>query len=137
MINRHTSSGGTPRRDFLRHAAAAAVATGMGNHALLARAIERSGGGLLGTRQTHHEAKAKHLIVLFLTGGFSHVDTFDYKPKLAAYDGKAVPSFGLRPDETRERPLLGSPFRFQAHGESGLTLSELFPLWARSPTNCA
>ena len=42
MINRHTSSGGTHRRDFLRHAAAAAVAAGMGNHALLARAIERS-----------------------------------------------------------------------------------------------
>jgi hypothetical protein len=100
----------------------------MGNHALLARAIERGGGGLLAPRQTHHEAKAKHLIVLFLTGGFSHVDTFDYKPKLAEHDGKAVPSFGLRPDETRERPLLGSPFRFQACGESGLYLSELFPL---------
>ncbi len=128
MINRHTSPNGTHRREFLRQAAGAAVAAGLESHALLARAIERGGGGLLAPRQTHHEAKAKHLIVLFLTGGFSHVDTFDYKPKLAAHDGKAVPSFGLRPDETRERPLLGSPFRFQAHGESGLYLSELFPL---------
>jgi hypothetical protein len=93
----------------------------------LARAVEIHGGGILAPRPTHHEPRAKHLIVIFLTGGFSHVDTFDYKPKLKERDGKPVPSFGLRPDETRERPLLGSPFRFQACGESGLFFSELFP----------
>ena len=76
---------------------------------------------------THHEAKAKNLLIIFLTGGFSHVDTFDYKPALARYHGKSVPSFGLRPDETHDRPLLGSPFRFRACGESGLMISELFP----------
>ena len=73
------------------------------------------------------EPKAKNLIVIFLTGGFSHVDTFDYKPTLSRYHGKSVPSFGLRPDETHDRPLMGSPFRFRACGESGLMISELFP----------
>jgi hypothetical protein len=38
--------------------------------------------------------------VVFLTGGFSHVDTFDYKQSLQRDAGKPVPSFGLRPDET-------------------------------------
>jgi hypothetical protein len=65
--------------------------------------------------------------VVFLTGGFSHVDTFDYKPKLNRDAGKPVPSFGLRPDETANRPLLASPFRFTPRGESGLWISELFP----------
>ena len=78
-------------------------------------------------RRTHHEPKAKNLLIIFLTGGFSHVDTFDYKPALARYHGKSVPSFGLRPDETHDRPLMGSPFRFRACGESGLMISELFP----------
>jgi len=62
-----------------------------------------------------------------LTGGFSHVDTFDYKPVLNRSHGKSVPSFGLRAEETRDRPLLGSPFQFNQHGESGLWISELFP----------
>ena len=98
-----------------------------GLYSALALAAERGGGGLLAPLPTHHEAKAKNLLVIFLTGGFSHVDTFDYKPALARYHGKSVPSFGLRPDETHDRPLLGSPFRFRACGESGLMISELFP----------
>ena len=65
--------------------------------------------------------------MIFLTGGFSHVDTFDYKPALNQYHGKPVPSFGLRSDETGNRPLLGSPFRFRQCGQSGLWVSELFP----------
>ena len=65
--------------------------------------------------------------MLFLSGGFSHVDTFDHKPRLSRDSGKPVPSFGLRSDETLSRPLLGSPFRFQARGQSGLMISELFP----------
>ena len=97
------------------------------NHARLALAAESLGGGLLAPRPTHHEPKARHLIVIFLTGGFSHVDTFDHKPRLNREHGKPVPSFGLRPDETGNRPLLGSPFRFHRRGQSGLLISELFP----------
>ena len=112
---------------MLKAGLASALPLGQAPFAMLARAAELKGGGLLGPRPTHHEPRAKQLIVIFLTGGFSHVDTFDYKPSLSRNHGKPVPSFGLRPDETANRPLMGSPFRFSPRGESGLWISELFP----------
>jgi Protein of unknown function (DUF1501) len=115
----------TGRRSFLKSAAGGV--TGAALYPLLARAAALEGAALLAPRPTHHRAKAQNLIMIFLTGGFSHVDTFDYKPALLRYHGKPVPSFGLRSDETQERPLLGSPFRFQAYGDSGLVISDLFP----------
>jgi hypothetical protein len=115
------------RREILKTAAGAACLLGQAPFALLARAAEVNGGGLLAPRATHHEPRAKSLIVIFLTGGFSHVDTFDHKPSLSRNHGKPVPSFGLRPEETTNRPLMGSPFRFSPRGQSGLWISELFP----------
>ena len=106
------------RRAFLRSSAAAAAGPGL--YSSLALAAERDGGGLLAPLPTHHQPKARNLLIIFLTGGFSHVDTFDYKPALARYHGKSVPSFGLRPDETHDRPLMGSPFRFRASRRVGL-----------------
>lgn len=77
----------------------------------------------LGKKDTHFPARAKRVIFLTMRGGPSHVDTFDYKPKLIADSGQA----GQRPG-TR---LLGSPWAFSQHGESGLWISELFPNVAR------
>jgi hypothetical protein len=114
------------RRQFIKTSALAAAACG-GGYGTLLRAAELDGGGLLAPRPGHHGAKAQHRIVIFLTGGFSHVDTFDYKPALSRRHGQPVPSFGLRSDESGERPLLGSPFRFRPCGASGLWISELFP----------
>jgi hypothetical protein len=105
----------------------AAAAAGPWVHRALTWAAEQDGGGLMGPSRTHHEPKARNLLVIFLTGGFSHVDTFDPKPALTRYHGKSVPSFGLRPDETRDRPLMASPFGFRPRGQSGLEISELFP----------
>jgi hypothetical protein len=110
------------RRAFLK-----SVAGGSGLYSALALAAERGSAGLLAPLLAHHQPRAKNLVIVFLTGGFSHVDTFDYKPMLARYHGKSVPSFGLRADETRDRPLMASPFQFRACGESGLMISELFP----------
>jgi hypothetical protein len=73
----------------------------------------------------HFQPKAKHLIVLFLTGGFSHVDTFDPKPALLRDAGKFVEGASLR--GVAQVPLLASPFEFTPRGESGLMISELFP----------
>ncbi len=114
------------RREFMKASALAAAACGEG-YGTLVRAAELGGGGLLAPRPGHHPARAHNLIVIFLTGGFSHVDTFDYKPALSRHHGQPVPSFGLRSDESGQRPLLGSPFRFRPRGESGLWISELFP----------
>jgi hypothetical protein len=107
------------RREFLR------ASGGLATYTALARAVRAQGGGLLAPRPAAFPGKAKQLVFVFLTGGFSHVDTFDYKPKLARDSGRIVPSVDLRGGG--KQPLLGSPFRFTPRGESGLLISELFP----------
>jgi hypothetical protein len=94
-------------------------------HRSLALAAEVNNAQVLAPQRTHHPAKAKRLIFVFLTGGFSHVDTFDYKPRLLADQGRVVSAVHLRGSD--RLPLLGSPFRFQRHGQAGLWLSEIFP----------
>ena len=63
-------------------------------------------------------------------GGPSQVDTFDYKPRLQAEDGKRLPfspAKNLDPTATVKARLMGSPWKFRQHGQSGLWASELFP----------
>ena len=71
-------------------------------------------------------AKAKHVIVLFLAGGPSHVDMFDPKPALLKYQGQRPDSVDLR-TERQTGGLLPTPFAFQKHGQSGIEVSELMP----------
>ena len=71
----------------------------------------------LAPKPTKFAARAKRVIFLCMDGGPSHVDSFQYKPKLNADDGKP---FG-------RGKLLGSPFAFQQRGESGLWISDIFP----------
>jgi len=76
----------------------------------------------LAPKKTHFPAKAKRVIFLCMEGAPSHVDTFDYKPKLTTDDGKSMRGargFGGK--------LLASPWKFAQHGQGGLWLSELFP----------
>jgi hypothetical protein len=74
----------------------------------------------------HVPATAKRVIFLFMHGGPSHVDTFDYKPLLARDDGKPLP-FDLPPNIDAVPNLLNGPWTFSQHGESGLWGSELLP----------
>ncbi|HVC97591.1 MAG TPA: DUF1501 domain-containing protein [Pirellulales bacterium] len=113
------------RREFLTACSTAGLTASWGLRPSLLRAAEANDGGPLAPKPSHFEAKAKHLVFVFLTGGFSHVDTFDPKPKLAADSGKAVSAESLRDLSTQ--PLLGSPFAFSNRGQSGLPISELFP----------
>jgi hypothetical protein len=81
-------------------------------------------------RGLHHTPRAKRVIFLFMHGGPSQVDTFDYKPKLQQMDGKKLPfapAKNLDPSSTSQAKLLGSPWKFSQHGEAGLWGSELFP----------
>jgi hypothetical protein len=71
------------------------------------------------------------VIFLFMKGGPSHVDTFDYKPLLARDDGKPLPFAKPRVQFAPTGNLLASPWKFQKHGESGIEVSELFPHVAR------
>jgi hypothetical protein len=101
------------------------AAGGLGLRGALSLAAELNGGHPLAPKASHFPARAKQLVMIFLTGGFSHVDTFDPKPRLNSEHGKIVSAAGLR--ETSKLPLLASPFKFTASGKSGLWISELFP----------
>ena len=88
-----------------------------------ASAKDLAHGGGLAPRQPHFPARAKRVIFLCMNGGPSHVDLFDYKPELNKRSG-AASTVG------RERGgahLLGSPFQFAQHGQSGLWMSEILP----------
>ncbi len=76
----------------------------------------------LAPKSPHFPARAKRVIFLCMAGGPSHVDTFDYKPKLITDDGKAFGK-GLRAGAK----LLASPWKFRQSGKSGLWISDLFP----------
>ncbi len=80
---------------------------------------------MLASKRPHFEARAKHVIHLFLLGGPSQVDTFDPKPQLNRFHGKSPPSDAPRSGRKTGK-LLGSPFSFKPYGESGLEVSEIF-----------
>ena len=79
----------------------------------------------LAEKPTHFEPKAKQVVHLFMNGGPSHIDTFDYKPTLEKYHGQPMPDGNLR-TERLTGGLMKSPFKFQQRGQSGLWVSELF-----------
>jgi Protein of unknown function (DUF1501) len=71
-------------------------------------------------------AKAKYCIFLYMYGGPSQMDLFDYKPELQRRDGETV-RIELRRNDIKEGKLLGSKRRFAQHGESGLWCSDALP----------
>jgi hypothetical protein len=82
-------------------------------------------------KQPHFPGKAKHVIHIFANGGPSHIDTFDPKPALARYAGKALPVENLR-TERKTGAAFPSPFKFQKYGQSGIEVSDLFAHVAES-----
>ncbi len=85
----------------------------------------------LAAKPTHHPARAKRIVFLFMKGGPSHVDTFDPKPLLDRDHGKPLPFDLPKVTFAKQGNLLKSPWKFHQHGESGLPVSELFPNVAR------
>lgn len=70
------------------------------------------------TNTIHHPSKVKNVIHIFFSGGQSHIDTWDPKPKLVEMDGQPLPGLnGL---------ACGSPFKFNKCGKSGIEVSEVF-----------
>lgn len=82
----------------------------------------------LAPKKPMFKAKAKAVIFLFMYGGPSHVDTFDYKPQLFKYDGKNVPikTHGRGGHKATGR-VVGPKWDFKQHGQSGAWVSDLFP----------
>src|SRR6476646_827819 len=80
----------------------------------------------LAAKKPHFTPRAKRVIFMFMQGGPSHVDTFDYKPGLERDDGKAASDVAKA-----NRKLMKSPWKFSPSGQSGLMISELFPNLAK------
>jgi hypothetical protein len=118
------------RREMLRKAA-----VGFGNLALASMLADESRGDAsapgaanpLAPKAPHHPPRAKRIIFLFMKGGPSQVDTFDYKPALQRDDGQPLPFPKPRVTFAPTGNLLASPWKFQKYGESGIEVSELFP----------
>ena len=130
-----------PRRQFLRQSgfglSAAALAHLWGSSPLHAVTSHQDGGlrpGIPGF--PNHNPRVKRVIFLCQSGGPSHLDTFDHKPKLTELDGKPMPpSFTegqpIAQLQGKELRVLGPQFAFQKHGESGLEISEALPWTAK------
>ena len=81
----------------------------------------------LASRAPHFPARAKRVIFLFMHGGPSHVDTFDYKPELIKHHGQPLPFEKPRIQFAQTGNLLRSPWKFRQYGQSGAWVSDLFP----------
>jgi hypothetical protein len=113
------------RRDMLKR-----TANGFGLLALSALMARKSYAGLTPkvAPAPQFPVKAKSVIFCFMDGGVSHIESFDPKPKLDALDGKDVRiSKKQNPLRAGLRQWLGSRWKFRQHGESGISVSELFP----------
>ncbi|HUR44401.1 MAG TPA: DUF1501 domain-containing protein [Candidatus Saccharimonadales bacterium] len=136
-------SGQYSRRDFLSRTSGGFGALALGALTRLeARAELRARGVLLDPlnpfkeRTPHFAPRAKSVIFLFMVGGPSQVDTFDYKPELQKLSGKPVPeSIRKATEATRfanvfhgcKDELMGSPYSWKQHGQTGMWVSDLHP----------
>lgn len=75
----------------------------------------------------HHAPKVKRVVQLFMNGGVSQIDSFDYKPLLARRHGESI-DFGIKAAATSQvGAIMQSPFEFRQHGECGRWVSSVFP----------
>ena len=83
----------------------------------------------LASKPTHIPAKAKRVIWIFINGGPSHVDTWDYKPALEKHDGQELEGFDKLTGffANAVGGIMKSPFKFRPRGECGKMVSEIFP----------
>lgn len=113
--------------------AAPAAKSGAGSPSRNPRSEVRNPPNPLAPKSSHSRARAKSVIWLFMNGGPSQVDTWDYKPELEKQDGKEFKGF----DQStgffvgQAGPIMKSPFQFKQHGKSGIWASEIFPSIAR------
>ncbi len=121
------------RRQFFGRTATGIGAAALG--ALLGKDLQAAGTKSLGLPGLpHHQPTAKRVIYLFMSGGPSQMETFDYKPALTGYRGQDLPESirkgqrltGMTSTQTRF-PVVESQFTFAQHGESGAWVSELLP----------
>src|SRR5262249_34727421 len=122
----------TSRREFLFKAGQGFGALALGamlakDGLLPAAAADEAPGNPLAPRPSHHPARARSVIFLFMEGGPSHLDTFDPKPELTRRHGERLPaSFGtvITPMGTGGNSLMASRRTFRQYGKSGIPVSD-------------
>jgi len=118
------------RREWLRRLGAGVGTVGlasvMAEGGLLAPAEAQAASALM-LKKPHFAPRAKRIIQLFMPGGPSHVDTFDYKPDIEKYAGQRPDAVDMKSLRNTQGGLLPSPYRFRQYGESGKWVSEIFP----------
>lgn len=128
FIQSETTSLPGTRRDLLKRSA-----SGFGYLALASMLAEEGivyGNpvhGPVSEPRTHFTPRAKRIIFMFMKGGPSQMDTFEYKPQLQQDHGKEYPYQKPRVLATKTETLLASPWKFKQYGECGKYVSELFP----------
>jgi hypothetical protein len=132
---------GRTRREFLWDAGAGFTSVAMtgllsGDGFLDSQAFAADGASEyvnpLAPKAPHFAPKAKSVIFLFMYGGPSHVDTFDYKPELYGLDGKTIEvKTKGRGGEKNQGRVVGPKWKFKQYGESGQWVSDLFPHLSR------
>jgi len=127
-----TSCPGRLPRALSRRQMLASTSTGFGLMTLSALMADKSYAGLSTDHSGRHfPAKAKNVIFCFMPGGVSHVDSFDPKPALAAHHGEKIGDWAARASKKSPaspgRKWKQSPWKFREHGESGISVSGLFP----------
>ena len=136
-INSTINPSSLSRRELLKRSGC-----GFGSLALSAMMAQE---GLLGSQkpspftpsQPHFAARAKSVIFLFMYGGPSHVDLFDYKPALEKYSGKSVNDVVKTKGARSAGGLFPSPYKFERHGQSGHWVSDRYPHLSKVIDNTA
>jgi hypothetical protein len=109
------------RREMLRR-----CSTGFGLLAL-SGLFAREGRAALNLALPHHSPRAKNVIFCYMSGGVSHIDSFDPKPKLKDLAGKPMPVAVERTQFNNNGNVFPSPFEFRRSGRSGIEISSMFP----------
>src|SRR5690242_718296 len=119
------------RRQMLRNCANGfgmiGLASLLGREATALDIAMPSAANPLAVRAPHFSPRAKNVIFIFLSGGPSHVDLFDPKPRLQKDNGQPLPFEKPKLERTKTGNLLGSPWSFKKYGQGGIDMSELLP----------
>ena len=94
-------------------------------------------GSPLAPKAPHFAPRAKHVIQLFMPGGPSQVDTFDYKPEIRKYQGQRPAIVDRKSLRNTKNGLFPSPFGFKRYGECGKGSATSSPAWASASTTSA
>ncbi len=132
------------RRHFFKSGGLGVGALALGalmNEKLFSTAAHAASDNPLAPKPPHFKPKAKRIIYLFMAGAPSQIDLFDPKPKLQELNGQAIPEEIVKGERfafIKGTPkLLGSPYEFKKHGQSGAEISNLLPKLAEVADNIA